>query len=133
MQIDFQRLMRAGNGDAEFRLMSRFLDTRLELQIGKDRHQIDIHDGEILAIRPADDETHLAHPSTILIKAPEDDWQRYLEAVPRPFYQDLWAAQTHHGFEVIGDRATFHAYYRATARLLEVLRAIVNDDREEAA
>ena len=43
--------------------------------------------------------------------------------MPKPFYQDLMAAQTRQGFKVTGpDLTAFHPYYRAVNRLFELMR-----------
>ena len=42
--------------------------------------------------------------------------------MPRPFYQDLYAATVHHGFSVSGDTLNYCAYYPALRRLVELMR-----------
>ena len=43
--------------------------------------------------------------------------------MPKPFYQDLYAATIHHGFSVAGDTLDYCAYYPALRRLIELMRA----------
>lgn len=122
IEIPVAELQKAACEDPELRLAGRYLDTCVELGIGKARYCIHIHDGEVLKIEASDFARRHSYPSTITIEAPEDDWKKLLEPVPPPYYQDLWGAQVHHGFEIGGDRMTFYAYYRAVGRLLELLR-----------
>ena len=111
-------LARRVNQDGEFRLASRFWNATLRLDLGPESQQLCFQEGQLQEIRgceaDADCEVH--------ISAPLEDWERLLEPIPRPFYQDLFAAQLHHGFQMNAEPVDYAAYYPALRRLVEILR-----------
>ena len=115
---DPEELRDAANGDPEFKHAARFWTCGLRLEAGSSGVTLRITDGHVASIEPEPtDEWDLR------IAAPESDWSALLEEVPRPFYQDLYGAVTHHDFELSGDlEGQLHPYYPAVRRLMELLR-----------
>ena len=111
-------LARRVNQDGEFRLASRFWDATLRLDLGPESQRLCFREGQLQEIRgcevDADCDMH--------ISAPVEDGERLLEPIPRPFYQDLFAAQLHHGFQMNAEPVDYAAYYPALRRLVEILR-----------
>ena len=117
--IDMDRFLEAVRDDPEFKIAARFWDTLLKIEMGDKRCIFDIQQGEITRVN--------LHPGPqapwkIQIGAPEEDWRKFLEAVPEPFYHDLAAANAHHDFIYEGDIESFNAYYPAIRRMFEVMR-----------
>ena len=119
--------LRQANDDPEFQIAARFWNTVLHVAVDdpgtEDRgHLIRIRDGRIEDIRPQVS----AGPGEawqLSISAPADEWRRFLEPLPRPFYQDLWGASIYHGFRIQGDlEAHLYPYYPALRRMFELLR-----------
>jgi hypothetical protein len=51
-----------------------------------------------------------------------------LAPTPKPFYQDLFGAMTHHGLTLEGDLlGRFFPHYPAARRLIELLRDTARD------
>ncbi len=122
LELDWGEVRRRANADGEFRLHARFWSSRIRLDIGDARHKLTISAGEIADIEP----WFGAVAANLSIAAPEADWSALLEAVPRPFYQDLYPATLHHGFDVTGDTVHYCAYYPAIRRLIEIMREVNN-------
>ena len=59
------------------------------------------------------------------IEASTQEWERLLAPVPRPFYQSLFGAATHHEVALSGDPMETYAYMGALTRMLDVMRAHV--------
>tara|TARA_B100001105_G_scaffold227657_1_gene198315 strand:- start:239 stop:547 length:309 start_codon:yes stop_codon:yes gene_type:complete len=97
-------------------------NSSLRISIGDQRTRIDIEGGTVKEIQP----WHGGGPMDLAISAPQQDWDELLQAVPKPFYQDLYPASIHHGFEITGDRDNYCAYYPAIRRLIEILREVRN-------
>jgi hypothetical protein len=116
--ISWGELARRVNEDGEFRLASRFWDASLRLDVGAESHVLCFHGGELCEVSPC--APHAA--CDVHISAPSEEWEKLLEPSPRPFYQDLLAAQIHHGFTLSEDPLAFAAYYPALRRLVEILR-----------
>ena len=116
------------NADAEFAQLARFWTATVRLGVGGPggkRFKLRIQDGRIATL-----ERWLGGIAVDLaIDAPEADWRALLAATPRPFYQDLYAAAIHHGFQVAGDAEHYCAYYPALRRLIELMRAAAGGDQ----
>jgi hypothetical protein len=106
------------NEDGEFRLAARFWNTTLRLDLGSESRRLCLHEGRLQEVGSCDSEADC----DLHISAPIEDWERLLAPVPRPFYQDLVAAQLHHGFRMNADLLDYAAYYPALRRLVEILR-----------
>jgi hypothetical protein len=117
--LPLQVLPEAANLDAEFRLAARFWTTSLRLETTSEAHLIQVADGRIQSVQAAGDA-----PGEVRIAASDEGWREFLKLRPRPFYQDLWGAMTHHGFALEGDLERFYPYYPAARRLFEILREV---------
>ncbi len=116
--LDWAAVKARANEDAEFRLHARFWNATVRLGFGNEKFRVRIANGVIAGI-----ERWLGGIAVDLtIQAPKQDWQALLEALPKPFYQDLYPATLHHGFEVAGDAEHYCAYYPAIRRLIEIMR-----------
>jgi hypothetical protein len=116
--IDWSRLAERVNGDGEFQLAARFWDATLRLDVGSESRRLRFADGALREVSPC----ALDAECDVHISAPTEEWERLLEPAPRPFYQDLLAAQAHHGIELNAEWLDFAAYYPALRRLVEILR-----------
>ena len=115
-------LAEAANLDEEFRVAARLWSATLRLEAEGDAlaQRIEIEDGRVTEAGPAGEPTGV--PGEVRIAAPAEDWSEFLAPVPRPFYQDLWGALTHHGFRVEGDLERLWPWYPAAQRLFQLLR-----------
>ncbi len=107
------------NDDGEFRRHAKFWTATVRFGIGAKRYRLRVDNGAVAGIErwPGGFAVDLA------IDAPEADWQALLAQTPQPFYQDLYPATIHHGFDVAGDAVDYCAYYPALRRLIEIMRA----------
>ena len=111
-------LREAVNGDGEFGRHAKFWQATIRLGIGSRTFQLRIDRGMLGPV-----ERHAGGMGVDLaIKAPEADWDALLAAEPPPFYQDLYPASLHHGFDVVGSLADYGAHYPAIRRLIEIMR-----------
>ena len=120
--LDWERVKARANNDGEFGIHARFWNSTIRLVHGDERTRIDVENGAITAIErwPG------GGPSDLSISAPAGDWDALLARVPKPFYQDLYPASIHHGFEINGDRENYCAYFPAIRRLIEIFREVNN-------
>jgi hypothetical protein len=115
---DFSTLAGRANADGEFALHARFWNATVRLRVGPARYRLDIRDGVLRDCTP----WLGGIAADLAIEADEAEWRNLLAPVPKPFYQDLYAATVHHGFSVTGDTVNYCAYYPALRRLIELLR-----------
>lgn len=117
--VDLSRWRDAVDHDAEFRLAARFWSGRVRLGMGDRAILVRVADGRLVDV---DAEPTPFDPFDFEIAAPEEDWREFLRPVPRPFFQDVFAASVHHRFRMGGDLDSLYAYYPATRRMLELMR-----------
>ena len=120
--FDWDGVKTKANSDGEFGLHARMWDSTVRISIGDEKTRIDIEGGTIREIQ----NWYGGGPTDLSISASQRDWDELLQAVPKPFYQDLYPASIHHGFEITGDRDNYCAYYPAVRRLIEILREVRN-------
>lgn len=104
--------------DGEFRVAARHWTATLRLDVGDQSQAIQLRDGRVDGVRACTPTS----ACDVFISAPRTVWDEMLQPLPRPFYQDLLAAVTHHGVLVNSDLLEIAAYYPALRRLLEILR-----------
>ena len=119
----WSKVQEAANADAEFRRHARFWNATIRLGLGNRKLKLRIENGAVVGIAP----WFGAIATDVSIGAAEDDWQALLAAEPRPFYQDLYAAAIHHGFDIVGNTDDYCAYYPALRRLIDLMRAVRNN------
>ena len=124
--FDAAAVSRAANDDREFQIAARFWNTNLRLdasgESGDESYLVQIRDGRIAEFSRIDSSSQAG--SDVTISAPIDDWREMLKPTPKPFFQDLMAAMTRENFRLDGDLLGFRPYYRATCRLVEIMRNI---------
>ena len=120
--FDFSALPARANADGEFALNARFWNATVKLRVGPASYRLDIRDGKLNGCGP----WLGAIAGDLAIEADESEWNKLLEPMPKPFYQDLYAATIHHGFSVSGDTLNYCAYYPALRRLVELMREAHN-------
>ena len=115
--------------DGEWNLTARFWTGAIAVTVGSDATVIHLDDGHLTAVEQTTAPAAVATnpgPTDITIAAPAEVWAAMLEDPPRAHYNDLQAAQYHHGLEIGGDELTKYQYYPALRRLLELARAEQN-------
>jgi pimeloyl-ACP methyl ester carboxylesterase len=122
VSIDPERLRQRINADPEFRLLSRYWDCALVLDLGESRLRFEIHRGEVTELASGTDD----RPYDIRIAAPEAEWKELLATIPRPGYQAI--PSTDRGaFTVEGDRlAMLFPYFGAVRCIVDELRGLVS-------
>ncbi|HTO53371.1 MAG TPA: hypothetical protein VMR50_08290 [Myxococcota bacterium] len=117
--IAWNELPGRANQDPEFRYAARFWTATLRFDVGSASYRVRVENGAVAEAAPC-------APSAacdVFVSAPESDWRELLAPTPRPFYQDLYGAQVHHGVRLPEDPVTYAAYYPALRRLLRALAA----------
>jgi hypothetical protein len=113
-------IVRAINGDPEFRLAARYWNGSFRLSMGaSEAYLFRVRDGEIVAVDRA---PTVWDAWDFEVSGPADGWAEILARVPKPFYQDVASAVFRHGFTLGGDVESFFAYHAALRRVVDVMR-----------
>ncbi len=127
--LDWAAVRQRANEDAEFRQHARFWNATIRLVVGRKATRLRVEGGAVASIEP----WFGAIAADLSISASEEQWAALLAKTPAPFYQDLYPAAIHHGFEVAGSVSDYCAYYPAIRRLIELLRNADEDAVDEDA
>jgi hypothetical protein len=114
------------NDDPEFKLSARYWNCDIRFVIGGDPYFMHIENGKVTNFQQG---TQGHDPYHINISAPEEVWERMLEAIPKPFYHDWFAASAHHELDFSGDLESAYAYYYALRRIKAVMGEAVRSAR----
>lgn len=120
--LNWSHLAERANRDGEFKQLARFWNAIIKLRIGAASYRLDVDDGVLGVAAPWFGTIAL----DLSIEADEAQWDDLLAPMPRPFFQDLYAATIHHGFVVSGNTLNYCAYYPALRRLIELMREVRN-------
>jgi hypothetical protein len=114
-----QRLTPAlANEDAEFALAARMWDGDVLFASGEDAVRMTVRGGRVTEVVGS----AASAAAAIRIIATADAWEKLLQPVPPPFYQDLFGAASRHGVLLLGEPEDVFPYYPALRRLIELLR-----------
>ena len=108
------------NADGEFARHAKFWEATIRLGIGQRNFRLRVDKGAVSRIERFSGGMGV----DLAIQAPDADWDALLSALPPPFYQDLYPASLHHGFDVVGSIADYCAHYPAIRRLIEIMREV---------
>ncbi len=122
--FDTANALAAANGDGEFRTAARYWSTELRLDAGDESYLLRVNDGAVVEFRMLQKAELPKVRTSATISASREGWEQLLKPVPRPFFQDLRAAQAREGFVVeTDDPFAFDPYYRALNRMFELMRS----------
>ena len=122
--FDCDTVVEAANADGEFKLAARFWNADLRLAADDEAYLMRIRDGRIAGFSQMRGAEAAKAATDVQISGSRNGWQELLRPVPKPFFQDLMSAVSRESFQLEGDLIAFYPYYRATCRLLEIMRTI---------
>ncbi|MFC1919824.1 alpha/beta fold hydrolase [Chloroflexota bacterium] len=111
------------NNDPDFGIVGKFLSTDILLQVDNKMCIFKVRNGVIEEIKL---DATMFDTWNFFIKAPAEEWEKFLEPIPRPFYFHFWPAAMHSGFEFGGDLQTLFGFELAITRLMDLIRILNN-------
>jgi len=128
MNMRTTQVLEALNADSQFQHAARRWTIELMIGVGEDRYILDVLDGRVRRFELTED---AFQSSSARLAGTEEDWRNLLESVPVPFYQDFIGAWFNHGFEISGDLRSVFTHYWALLRLLQVMRNLNAQAKEQ--
>jgi hypothetical protein len=111
------------NSDPEFQLAARLMSANILLGVGNSSCMVKMHEGKLTELNM---NVNSYNEWDFSIKGPLESWEKLLQPVPPPFYNNLFAGTVRKNFEVSGNLETAFAHYWAVSRLLDVMRQFQN-------
>ena len=107
--------------DQEMNVVGKFFDIDFLLGIGAKEYLMQVRKGKISEI--------LENPTPLdtwsfAIRGPEESWKKFIQHVPPPLFNDIFAGVFHGNFKLEGDIKVFMQNIRALFRMLDVMREV---------
>lgn len=119
-----ERLFELVNADEALVRRGRFLTCDFLVEVGETPYLISVDRGRLASVMRG---PGLMRPWRFAIRAPEDAWREFWQAVPRPGYHDLFALTRFGRARIEGDLQPFMANLRYVKEVLEAPRRLARD------
>lgn len=130
--LSAERVYAALVADPEFAMGSRSWTGQLVLVIGGRALALELHDGTLTGVTDEAFDGRSATDGVVVISGPDGDWDKMLQPVPEPFYQDFYPASQRHDLRLDGEPETLWAFYPAIRRTGDVLRSVAAEGTNNA-
>ncbi len=107
--------------DQEMNVVGKFFDVDFLLGIGAKEYLMQVRKGKVSNI--------VENPTPLdawrfAIRGPEESWKKFIQPVPPPMFNDIFAGVFHGNFKLEGDIKVFMQNIRALFRMLDVMREV---------
>lgn len=118
----FESWARKVNEDKVLRVIGRFFDARFVIGIDERDYLVVVREGRIKKVSEGLATNDLGWQ--FALRAPAASWSRFVQPVPPPMYNDIWAmAHPLHGkLRIEGDTKPFWQNLRALFWMLDIMR-----------
>lgn len=112
------------NDDKVLRVTGRFFNANFVIGIDEKDFIVKVRDGRIEMV--ANEIDHNMMGWQFALRAPSSSWNKFIEPVPPPMYNDIWAmAHPLHGkLKIEGDTKIFWQNLRALTWMLSLMREV---------
>lgn len=113
------RWVEAINLDTQIERLGKYFDGRMCIEFGAEKYIFLVSRGRVIdtLVGPIWDK-----PFDFKISADVDTWRRSAEAVPRPFYQDIFGMMWNHGMTLEGDVVKAMQHIRTIKLMLAAMK-----------
>lgn len=117
----FDRYAKAVEADPEMQYVGKFFDADFVLDFGGREFLLAVRSGKIVDVKES------PMPSDrwqFAIRWPVEAWQKFIQPVPPPMYNDLFAGMYESGLVFHGDIKVLMQNIKALFRMLDVMREV---------
>lgn len=111
------------NEDPTMKIIGRYFTTNFLLGFGEKEYRVSMNQGNIERIT---DQLSIETPWTFALRGPRESWEKFIQRVPPPMYNDIWAmAHPLHGrLKMDGDSKVLWQNLRALTWMLDRMREV---------
>ena len=111
------------NQDPTMKIIGRYFTTKFLLGFGEKQYLVSMDQGSIERIT---DQLSIETPWTFALRGPRESWEKFIQRVPPPMYNDIWAmAHPLHGrLQMDGDVKVLWQNLRALTWMLDRMREV---------
>jgi hypothetical protein len=111
------------NKDPAMKVIDRYFTTDFLIGFGDKEYLVSMREGSIQRIT---DELSIETPWTFGLRGPRESWEKFIQRVPPPMYNDIWAmAHPLHGrLRMDGDVKVMWQHLRALTWMLDRMREV---------
>jgi hypothetical protein len=113
----------AVNQDPTMKIIGQYFTTDFLLGFGDKEYLVSMHQGGIERIT---DQLSIETPWTFALRGPRESWEKFIQQVPPPMYNDIWAmAHPLHGrLQMDGDVKVLWQNLRSLTWMLDRMREL---------
>lgn len=117
-----EQLRNAINKDPEFELAAKYMSQDVGFAVDDAEYVVEVREGIVTKIKP-----NLGFESwNFRIQGTEETWEQFLQPVPPPLYNHLFAGLLGGSLTLKGDLVAAFAFFWATSRMMDVMRELQN-------
>jgi hypothetical protein len=111
------------NEDPTMKVIDRYFTTDFLIGFGDKEYLVSMREGSIQRIT---DELSIETPWTFGLRGPRESWEKFIQRVPPPMYNDIWAmAHPLHGrLRMDGNVKVMWQHLRALTWMLDRMREV---------
>jgi hypothetical protein len=111
------------NRDPTMKIIGRYFTTNFLLGFGEKQYLVSMYQGNIERIT---DQLSIETPWTFALRGPRESWELFIQRVPPPMYNDIWAmAHPLHGrLQMDGNVKVLWQNLRALTWMLDRMREV---------
>jgi hypothetical protein len=111
------------NRDPTMKIVGRYFTTNFLLGFGEQQYLVSMYQGSIERIT---DQLSIETPWTFALRGPRESWELFIQRVPPPMYNDIWAmAHPLHGrLQMDGNVKVLWQNLRALTWMLDRMREV---------
>ncbi len=112
------------NSDPEFKLAARFMSQDFLVEMGSSQCIVRVRDGVVTEIKL---NPSAMDPWSFAIRGPAEFWEKFLQPLPPPFYNGLFAGIIHVTLKIEGNLEAAFAHFWAINRMFDIMRQLQNE------
>ena len=121
---NIERLRKSINSDPEFQLASKYMSQDIHFAADSSDCLISVRDGVVTEIKL----DPFLESCTYSIEGSVESWQKFLQPVPPPFYNEIYSCLRARTLKLTGNLEAVAAHFWALTRMTDIFRELQNKE-----